>query len=105
MTEIILALLLCVWWIVEVSLLTADGSVASTIQGSQVCDNTDAEYVFLGNNLYLSLWAGLYSAVQLCLKWKATQAMVMSNVTKSQQNASDVDQEELVEDANDDEDF
>ncbi len=93
--EIISALLLTVWWIVAVSLLTADGAVASTIQGSQLCDNAD---IFLGTNLYISLWAGLYSAVQLCLKWKATQAMVMSNVlvvTKSQQHDQQV--------ANDDE--
>ena len=104
MTEIIVALLLCIWWIVAVSLLTADCAVASTIQGTQVCDN---DYVFLGNNLYLSLWAGLYSSVQLCLKWKATQAMVMSNVAKTQHNRSlrSDRQEELAPDGNDEEDF
>jgi hypothetical protein len=104
MTEIIVALLLCIWWIVAVSLLTADCAVASTIQGTQVCDN---DYVFLGNNLYLSLWAGLYSSVQLCLKWKATQAMVMSNVAKTQHNGSlrSDRQEEVTPDGNDEEDF
>ncbi len=35
MTELSFALLLFVWWIIAVSLLTADDAVASTIQGGQ----------------------------------------------------------------------
>ena len=31
---------------------------------------------FPGNNLFLSLWLGLYSSAQICLKWKAARAMV-----------------------------
>ena len=75
MTEIFGALLLCVWWIVAVSLLTADGAVASTIQGRNVCNGEGAEHSFLGNNLYISLWVGMYSSVKIALKWKAAQAM------------------------------
>jgi len=77
--EIIAALLLCVWWIVAVSLLTADNAIGSTLQGS--CEDGTA---LLGNNLYLSLWIGLYSAVKICLKWKAQRAMgTMGDVIKA----------------------
>jgi hypothetical protein len=91
-TEILFALLLCIWWIVAVSLLTADKAVGSTLQGRcEVGDN----YELLGNNLYLSLWLGLYSAVQICLKWKAQRALgTMKDVIKSQQLEKDKEQEE-----------
>mmetsp|Transcript_12681 Transcript_12681/g.18490 ORF Transcript_12681/g.18490 Transcript_12681/m.18490 type:complete len:328 (+) Transcript_12681:86-1069(+) len=83
--ELVVALSLCIWWIVAVSLLTADGAVASSIEGMTT-------RAFPGNNLYLFLWAGLFSAVQICLKWKAAQAMVkMSDVMKSHKNVDNVE--------------
>jgi hypothetical protein len=89
--EILFALLLCIWWIVAVSLLTADKAVGSTLQGR--CKVGDS-YELLGNNLYLSLWLGLYSAVQICLKWKAQRALgTMKDVIKSQQLEKDKEQE------------
>jgi hypothetical protein len=82
-TEILFAFLLCIWWIVAVSLLTADRAVGSTLQGR--CKAPGESYELLGNNLYLALWFGLYSAVQICLKWKAQRAIgTMKDVIKSQ---------------------
>jgi nitrate reductase NapE component len=92
-TEICVALALCVWWIVAVSLLTADKAIGSTLQGS--CGD-GAE--LLGNNLYLSLWIGLYSAVKICLKWKAQRAMgAMGDVIKSRglELEDDTEEEQL----------
>lgn len=90
-TEILVAVLLCVWWIVAVSLLTADRAVGSTLQGR--CNVGDS-YELLGSNLYLSLWLGLYSAVQICLKWKARRALgTMKDVIKSQQFEKDKEHE------------
>lgn len=90
--EILFALLLCVWWIVAVSLLTADKAVGSTLQGRYKANDN---YELLGNNLYLSLWLGLYSAVQICLKWKAQSALgTMKDVIRSQQVEKEKEQEE-----------
>lgn len=72
--ELIMGLLLCIWMIVAVSILTADGSVASTIQGKGMVGVT-ADWM-PGNNLFVSLWVGLYSSVQICLSWKTAQARV-----------------------------
>lgn len=72
--ELIMGLLLCIWMIVAVSILTADGSVASTIQGQGLVGVTSDWMP--GNNLFVSLWVGLYSSVQICLSWKGAQARV-----------------------------
>jgi hypothetical protein len=73
MIEIVVGILLCIWWILSVAILTTDQQIASTIQGVMP---------YPGSNLYLSLWLGLYGSVNICLKWKAVNAMKqMSNVT------------------------
>lgn len=81
--EMFVALGLCIWWIVAVSVLTSDEASGSTLQGTCTSDGTaDAvgEHAkegsrLLGSNLYLSLWIGLYSAFKICLEWKAQRAM------------------------------
>jgi len=88
--EMIVALGLCIWWIVAVSVLTSDEASGSTLQGTCTSDGTGtrdmdasaSEDVYskegsrlLGSNLYLSLWIGLYSAFKICLEWKAQRAM------------------------------
>ena len=80
--EMIVALGLCIWWIVAVSVLTSDEASGSTLQGTcpLSIDANDLEskvggHRLLGSNLYLSLWIGLYSAFKICLEWKAQRAM------------------------------
>ncbi len=71
--EISVGAIMCVWWILAVSILTTDEQLASTIQGV-------GEYP--GSNLYFSLWLGMYASVNICLEWKAVRAMKhMSKVT------------------------
>lgn len=72
--ELIVALFLCIWMIVAVSILTADGSVACTIQGRGKI-GVSSDWI-PGNNLFISLWIGLYSSVMICLSWKSAQARV-----------------------------
>mmetsp|Transcript_22260 Transcript_22260/g.25774 ORF Transcript_22260/g.25774 Transcript_22260/m.25774 type:complete len:360 (-) Transcript_22260:127-1206(-) len=71
-TEITVGIVLAVWWILAVSVLTTDESIASTIQGVHSCNGNAS---FPGSNLYLSLWLGLFASLRVCLRWKAAQAM------------------------------
>ena len=69
--EITVGILLCIWWILAVSVLTTGQELASTIQGVTIQGVT----MYPGSNLYLSLWLGLYGSVKICLEWKAAHAM------------------------------
>ena len=62
--------------------LTSDGSVGSTIQGAIDCKADDQDNV-PGSNLFLSLWASLFTSIMVCSRWIEAEAMVkMSNVTQ-----------------------
>lgn len=93
--EISAGIILCIWWILGVSVLTTGQELASTIQGVSIQGVT----MYPGSNLYLSLWLGLYGSVNICLEWKAAHAMkqltkltlqTVENRSKIQTNEDDV---------------
>ena len=80
--EFIVAILLLLWWIFSVGYLTSDGSVGSTIQGGIDCKADDTNNV-PGSNLYISLWASLFTSFLVCSSWIEAEAMAkMSNITQ-----------------------
>lgn len=73
--EIVMAMVQTLWWVVACLSLTSGGEIAGSVQGCEKLRNDDDHILLLGNNLYFSLWLGLYTSSQIVLKWKAQKAI------------------------------
>ena len=73
--EIVVAMIQTLWWVVACLSLTSGKEIAGSVQGCEKLLNDDGDILLLGNNLYFSLWLGLYASSQIVLKWKAQKAI------------------------------
>uniref|UniRef100_A0A7S4N783 MARVEL domain-containing protein n=1 Tax=Odontella aurita TaxID=265563 RepID=A0A7S4N783_9STRA len=69
--EVVVALLLVLWWIISVAILTQSGGIGATITGKR-CEESDD---IPGSNLYMSSWICLFSSCAIAVQWKSAQAL------------------------------
>lgn len=87
--EFIVALILCIWWILCVALLTRRDGVAATISG-QTCKGLVNEGVYnTGSNLYFSLWISLACTIFIMEGWMQAKALKLATKNQNVEIAKD----------------